>query len=1660
MAKKTYLDELDPTPILGLLRFFQESKFSPMVHSMRYAILAMYGDRAAEAEAHQYLDKMLIEFPSNSIFNTLNNRMKNQESSDRVYPYLQQYNAEGVPFSDFSHDPAPISQIKKIINALYHAEEALKRIETLNLDEMSRFDSQNTITTVLSEFWGPITDDIYDFCMLMTHTDMDLVSTFGPEWTNVSGVMNQLLSKFSVLFKDTNQFLSAEYEVDITSPVGVVHQVGAITGKGLAYLRPTNNLDYSTVSYFSANLSSYLNAMTQSIHAFAAKHLADASYQNKDERALLNYQIFPKKIHELDLAAVKLATSFEGLFAGGMVSILNQAKLPFMIRDVSLLVMSIINEAINLQSGTEDLIKALLSELKYKVCLEMIVAIDKIEEEMMLRPGVLSGPMMDELASFYDALYAVVGGFVDLSASGQDLVKLEESRLVEKRLHFCFERQAAREVRQAQHKIKEQAIDAFFALLLPHQEKRLSELDSNLKKELLKCLKVIRDDLEEISLPEFNMMIRSLNFEDQKNQTWVDYFYEQINDVSGNVLQSWLGDYPDRIGKICHRYNFELTSALELNPEDFDHAGTPVAGLIYLKSIQQKIAYSVKMRNGSVVKNELTPLDAPVPFTLSALQAMQEDILDIAFKNNHIVPDLNVQLKHRLNKQKATYAFQTILNQDLISHIHETLDTLLQHPHDIKQDALRVDESAVIRTEDNKILHKKMKKDKQQLNLDELTRDEALSLYQTYTINQNKLAYAQHSLHEFMKQLEHENTSTLLSSVERRNRLRNLYTIFQPAMVTAMVEVMGVDRASDFDKAMIAALSGSDNRIKNPLTIGHLHQVYHQIHAHLVIEKDNAASRIMAIEAAIKQKITTADESFEFILDKKNELRASYLVRKPQYEIFMNKLQGRVDDLIKQLSPMMQQGLKIEDRTISDALLGSVVKKMDDHIRWAFNLQKTLVSQEKITPEAALLSYFVTLESRSLPFPEVEALSSMDYLKQPRQLILFKQLINCLHHLKETSIQLELLADDQYKIEYVWRVIMIEEHIRSTTNLLFEISQDPYFTPIIGEFLELFQSANETFQTFKKPYTPEKFDQDSHVETHDVVFFIVNSLMISTRQIEQLQAGKLISDESAQKVQQFAENYSADLARIIASSDSNLSMILELPTMAALFTKIKNRWNNFSIALNQSINVNLESINTEIFSDILIEADAWEFKLGVNPGLITSPLKQILDAYYYGLIISLGHDDWHKIDLATSSVTFQKRITHIKQKIADVEEEKINLSKKQDILTQFIQLWKSDQNACKRMLAEPKDAPIEMTHILDAFRTLLQDKDLLKKCESFFHLVSEKYRFEDGIIALLSDERWANEPFSDEQLEHVYQGFLDVAQICVAYHEGLMSTSQYALDHLLAQKKSVQTQKALQKAVDKKFEEDYIKKAINKELENHQSAAKNLLYGGHLYDDALLHELDKKSASFIQKAVRSKSLEEQVKAFVLECVREFDKDHFEEYHQYDALNKTVAELRAYIAKQTNELARLEHTVNKYTWSFENALTLANKNKLLKELESILNDKEYSLNGTLIQFESIKQRIEVFTKKVTSPIFENGLLQYQKYNISTFSWLVRWLVSLFQVLKLYRSEAEIVHNNLKQSAEKANQLVNPGTANGMFAAVTSESSQKETVKNQENYPKKM
>lgn len=93
----------------------------------------------------------------------------------RIAPYFKNRNKEGVPFTDFGLDPVNISQIKKIINALYHARLTFLDLEHVDLRNPSRTSAD------LKLLYGKTIHEAYEASYLLTHLDVDIKDMFSEE---------------------------------------------------------------------------------------------------------------------------------------------------------------------------------------------------------------------------------------------------------------------------------------------------------------------------------------------------------------------------------------------------------------------------------------------------------------------------------------------------------------------------------------------------------------------------------------------------------------------------------------------------------------------------------------------------------------------------------------------------------------------------------------------------------------------------------------------------------------------------------------------------------------------------------------------------------------------------------------------------------------------------------------------------------------------------------------------------------------------------------------------------------------------------------------------------------------------------------------------------------------------------------------------------------------------------------------------------------------------------------------------------------------------------------------------------------------------------------------------------------------------------------------
>ncbi|WP_426760024.1 hypothetical protein, partial [Pseudomonas aeruginosa] len=103
-----------------------------------------------------------------------------------------------------------------------------------------------------------------------------------------------------------------------------------------------------------------------------------------------------------------------------------------------------------------------------------------------------------------------------------------------------------------------------------------------------------------------------------------------------------------------------------------------------------------------------------------------------------------------------------------------------------------------------------------------------------------------------------------------------------------------------------------------------------------------------------------------------------------------------------------------------------------------------------------------------------------------------------------------------------------------------------------------------------------------------------------------------------------AKKATVTVENIIKSSNSYFKLFLQTPAMYSLYREMTNKLNEFISTSHDAVMNNLDQFRSKIFTPMLMEADAWEDKLGLVPGTISGPLKTITDEYYKGLLHPLA----------------------------------------------------------------------------------------------------------------------------------------------------------------------------------------------------------------------------------------------------------------------------------------------------------------------------------------------------------------------------------------------------------------------------------------------------
>lgn len=418
------------------------------------------------------------------IFDVLNSK----HVSPQIRPYFAQerINTVGVPFTDFGLEPDNITQIKKLINALYYARLSFIDLENIDIRDLRKTNSNaqlllsNTIETT------------YEASYLATHLDVDLKEMFREELDFILphlAQVQQLAEKNAQATKDAIQ------------PYPIAKTVGEATGKTIDQLRPLGgDVDYNFLTEFSALLPSYINQLTEKIESYSS--------QIRQNEPKLNQ----KKLDEIQNAALHLLNDIENLKGNKILVSIKFLNYIHILRNLITLVMSTLEQVGELSEFSQDVVCGKLSQIKYDVLPKLFGLVDKIEVNCMLNPGTLSTPLMANAQKLYEALVFLPKKAIDFKKRGEELLQIEDSRFIELRLELAYKRIDTANKTLYKTKQAQDAIDAFFDELenAEHQKLSLHQLPEHVRGQLISHYKIFKPYVERLDVDLNDQMIAGL----------------------------------------------------------------------------------------------------------------------------------------------------------------------------------------------------------------------------------------------------------------------------------------------------------------------------------------------------------------------------------------------------------------------------------------------------------------------------------------------------------------------------------------------------------------------------------------------------------------------------------------------------------------------------------------------------------------------------------------------------------------------------------------------------------------------------------------------------------------------------------------------------------------------------------------------------------------------------------------------------------------------------------------------------------------------------------------------------------------------------------------------------------------------------------------------
>ena len=902
-------------------------------------------------------------------------------------------------------------------------------------------------------------------------------------------------------------------------------------------------------------------------------------------------------------------------------------------------------------------------------------------------------------------------------------------------------------------------------------------------------------------------------------------------------------------------------------------------------------------------------------------------------------------LEHHLAQLKSTHQFQIAVTDRLIDFvsrdasclkpfaqvlagnpyiINEIVLDLVMENQRLMNEKKPLTEAQITLIATNKATIERLKDvDDRTFDLKHISKEKIYMFYNAYQKKQNQLERAYKAYLTFYERLVVNGAPLLLEDFNASDKkiLAQLYGIFQPYVANKALLL-------PLDESIVRVLTGA-HRADLPIAdiILHNDSIKHLCFAP---ERLKIGARTQAVSRLVRDGMQRESLLKPLVQDAGYDARAMHLIKHQKYSVFILTLKGNLEKL-----------LGIYNDNIQDVLKGKA--------------------------------------AYGLPFPELADLNLT--LAESSQTVSLKQLFNCLYHLEQAIYHLERLREDMYSITFYKVIYDLWPHLQGMATTIQSLSRSESILIFSSEMTEKMHEGYRMLMDLRRHYMPGAVD---HSQGHyPVLFYSLNTLEVIPEHIGSLRSNNPLLPEEIDVMNAHSSHISADIEKIFANADSYVQLFLKLPTMAKLFKELKANMSKMSRESHDVVTDNLAEINNKFLARILIEADTWEMRLGLKPGIMSATIKTRLDAFYQGLLEPLGLGSPRHMSLVGSERPILNRIDAMQRLIDHETRERNEAVGKREEFKQLLLSMKQFQPAI----------PASKDQMLRLFQPLLPN---IQHDLAFF--ASQLPAVSASAIKI---DRIFNESVGvDSKLVNI-EGLVNAG---IHYFEGLRASHQLKIEAGVKKMEFLEALRLEQLKLTEVYAEKYTRDHFDKQFIALTTKQIGFIYCNLEYTNKLESYLSSKKEEIVLIAKKAENKEEKTAELISQNVRLFEEDHYRNYRHLEDILAAIYRLNLYLTQSNVGIASGSSI-------FESPHTYTNKAKLAKKLEYIARDET----------KPISQRLSELKTNIESKLSNNILTACHPHDKFSLAALKQWFLSFLDLIGLYVPERKKCYNQLLASA---------------------------------------